>query len=171
MDTPPAPDATPVQQQCASLLKDFWQAKYAAYQSGEDAAEEMPLRQNAILPGNASAIAGIGIAGAPPLPANVQAAYDFYHENVMQHDWGSVSVSQMPMEGAPDGAVYAVVTTTDGDDGWLELFDLDGNPLGAARTYLELVSWGDPEVLREQVHTGAFPEELETRMDTTLWGK
>lgn len=163
MDNPPSPDPTPVQQQCASLLKTFWQAKYAAYQSGEDATEEMPLRQNAI--------GGIGIAGTPPLPASVQAAYDFYDENVMQHDWGSVTVSQVPMEGAPNGAVYAVVTTTDGDDGWLELFDLDGNPLGAARTYLELVSWGDPEVLREQVHTGEFPEELQARMDTTLWGK
>ncbi|MFQ3615444.1 MAG: hypothetical protein SNJ57_05765 [Cyanobacteriota bacterium] len=163
MDNSSTPTPTPVQQQCASLLKNFWQAKYAAYQSGEDSTEEMPLRQNAI--------GSIGIAGTPSLPANVQAAYDFYDENVMQRDWGSVSVSQMPMEGAPNGAVYAVVTTTDGDDGWLELFDLDGNPLGAARTYLELVSWGDPAVLREQVHTGEFPEELQARMDTTLWGK
>lgn len=163
MDNSSTPDPTPVQQQCASLLKNFWQAKYAAYQSGEDPTEEMPLRQNAI--------GGIGIAGTPPLPANVQAAYDFYDENVMQHDWGSVSVSLLPLDSAPNGAVYAVVTTTDGDDGWLELFDLDGNPLGAARTYLELVSWGDPAVLRKQVHTGEFPEELQARMDTTLWGK
>ncbi|GAB4158051.1 MAG: hypothetical protein Fur0046_37750 [Cyanobacteria bacterium J069] len=164
MNDQPTPDPEILQQQCNDLLKTYWQAKYTAYQSGEDMDEEMPLRQNALSP---NSILGTQAA----LPATVQAAYDFYNENVMQHDWGSVSVSQMPMTSAPNGAVYAVVTTTDGDDGWLELFDLDGKPLGAARTYLELVSWGDPEVLREQVHTGEFPDELQARMDTTLWGK
>jgi hypothetical protein len=102
----------------------------------------------------------------PRLPSSVQAAFVYYWSNVEQRDWGSVRLYTVEILGAQ---TFAVRTTTDGDDGWLEIYAADGSLLGAARTYLELVAWGNPVALRAQTSTGEFPSELADRHTRTLW--
>jgi hypothetical protein len=70
-----------------------------------------------------------------------------------------------------DQPVYAVRVTTDGDDGWLELYDERGTELGVGRTYVELIAWGDRATIRAAVENGEFPPELSDRDTRTLWGK
>lgn len=101
-------------------------------------------------------------------PESVFAAFSFYNENVMQQDWGSVKVYKLEIE---EQLLYAVHTITDGDDGWLEVYDEKGNLLGAARRYIELLAWGEVEAIRNTVEHTDFPAELEFRMSATLWGK
>ena len=62
------------------------------------------------------------------LPAAVRAAYDFYARAEAQ-DWAGVSLHSGELDGAP---LYALWTSTDGDDRYLELFDGDGRGLGSA---------------------------------------
>lgn len=73
-------------------------------------------------------------------------AYDYYYKNVEEKDWGTVRAYLMIVEGR---SAYAVFTTTDGDDGWLEVFDIDGRSIGAARTDLDHVKWGPIEEVRK----------------------
>lgn len=101
-------------------------------------------------------------------PESVIAAFDFYNENVMQQDWGSVRIYKLEVE---EQRIYVVHTVTDGDDGWLEVYDEKGNLLGAARRYIELLAWGEVEAIRKSVEHSDFPPELEFRKSATLWGK
>ncbi|MEC4813585.1 MAG: hypothetical protein SAK29_10000 [Scytonema sp. PMC 1069.18] len=102
------------------------------------------------------------------LPKSVQEAYNYYFEGVERQDWGNVFLYQVPIE---NQQIYAVYVKTDGDDGWVELYDCQGIELGVGRTYLELVAWGDKNTIRSQTETGDFPPELEEGCDKTLWGK
>jgi hypothetical protein len=72
------------------------------------------------------------------LPTEIFNSYRYYLQTVQDRDIGSVRAFRVPMARIE---VYAVRVTTDGDDGWLEIFDGKGKLLGAARTYLEIVSW------------------------------
>ena len=78
-------------------------------------------------------------------PPSVHAAHDYYLNTVEKQDWGSVSLYKVPVGDQP---IYAVRVTTDGDDGWLELYDAQGTELGVGRTYLELIAWGDRATIR-----------------------
>lgn len=91
-------------------------------------------------------------------PVPVQEAYTYYLENVEYADWGSASLYQMEMEGIEDD-VYAIHTTTDGDDGWLEIYDGEGENIGYGRFYLTKIVFKDIEI-RKQVMEGGLPEEL-----------
>lgn len=135
-------------------LRAFWQERYAAYQAGQEqttrflqAAEVTPI---------------------PALPPAVAQAYQFYADAVEAADWGNVYLLQPHVQGRP---CYLIYVTTDGDDGWLELYGLDGSFLGAARRYLELVEWGDIATLRAQTRSGDYPAALRARFGETLWGK
>ncbi|MBI5548653.1 MAG: hypothetical protein HY901_32630 [Deltaproteobacteria bacterium] len=57
------------------------------------------------------------------LPKQVQEAFNFYFQNVETADWGSVSAYKANLKGE---AVYAVRTGTDGDDGYIEVFNFAG---------------------------------------------
>lgn len=65
------------------------------------------------------------------LPKAVQEAFHFYFNNVEQADWGSVGVYKTTVNGQ---AVFAVHTSTDGDDGYLELFNYAGKRIATGLT-------------------------------------
>ena len=141
-------------------LKQYWDARYAAARQDVDVQERFldayKIPREAVQ------------QGQPTIPPSVQEAYAYYLQTVEAQAWGSVALYRVPVGDQP---VYAVRVTTDGDDGWLELYDDQGTELGVGRTYLELVGWGDRATTRAQVQTGEFPPELSDRDTRTLWGK
>jgi hypothetical protein len=103
------------------------------------------------------------------LPSEVYDAHLFYIKHFTDEDIGSDRVFKVPID---DAEVFAVRTTTDGDDGYLELYDERGAWLAAARTNMEIHAWGSREWLREQAeHPGGLPPELADSHQQTLWGK
>jgi hypothetical protein len=141
-------------------LREYEARQYAAAQQGADAQErfldEYTIPREAVE------------QEAATIPPTVRDAYAYYRGTVEAQDWGSVRLYRVPVGEQP---VYAVRVTTDGDDGWLELYDEQGTELGVGRTYLELVAWGDRATIRAQVQSGEFPPELSDRATRTLWGK
>ena len=57
------------------------------------------------------------------LPKGVQDAFNFYFKHVETEDWGSVSAYKLNLNGQQ---MYAVRTGTDGDDGYIEVFNFAG---------------------------------------------
>ena len=149
---PPAPAMA--QRFVEHELKAFWQARYTAYLAGEESLTRFlqPFERTP----------------TATLPTTVAEAYQFYFAAVQAADWGNVYLIQSSVEGQ---LFYLIHVTTDGDDGWIELYGLDGSLLGAARRYLELVEWDDQASLRQQTNTGEFPAALQARFGETLWGK
>lgn len=141
--------ATKIRQVIEAQLRDYWQERYNEYlEDLETDAEIWGDRQ----------------LQPEQLTDSPRAAYQFYREAVEIADWGSVRAYRLEIEGETIDLIYVV---TDGDDGWLEAYDAQGNLIGAARRYIELLAWGDVGDLREQVETQDFPPELD--MDATLW--
>jgi hypothetical protein len=104
-----------------------------------------------------------------PLPQEVRDAHAYYHQHYSEADIGSARVYRVPAAGK---TTYAVRVTTDGDDGYLEVYGERGGLLAAGRTYLELIAWGDREWLRAQaLEPGELPPELQQTTWKTLWGK
>jgi len=97
------------------------------------------------------------------LPQPVLEAYDYYFDTVESADWGSVSVSK---EAIQNQDVFAVTVSTDGDDGWAELFDAKGQKLGAARTLSQWVNWGETDAIRAYTENSALPTELQAHQET-----
>jgi len=149
---PPTPAAA--QALVERELRTFWQRRYRAYLAGEESASRF--------------LQPLELSAPTALPPAVGQAYQFYVDAVEQADWGNVYLLQPTVQGRP---CYLIYVTTDGDDGWLELYRLDGSLLGAARRYLELVAWGDVATLRAQTGTGEYPAPLRARLGETLWGK
>lgn len=69
-------------------------------------------------------------------------------------------------------SLYVVYTTTDGDDGWVELYDKKGNALGFCRTFIELVEFGPKDFIRGFTENFGLPDDLESRTDDSIfdWG-
>lgn len=149
---PPTPAAA--QAWVERELRAFWQERYTAYRAGQEHTTRF--------------LQSAEVAPTPILPPTVAQAYQFYADAVEAADWGNVYLLQPTIQGRP---CYLIYVTTDGDDGWLELYGRDGSFLGAARRYLELLAWGDRQTLRQQTATGEFPAALQHRMADTLWGK
>ncbi len=102
-------------------------------------------------------------------PASVREAYEFYKKHIQDEDIGSVRDCVVPVGRR---RTYAVRVRTDGDDGFLEVYDARGRFLAAGRTYLEIVAWGDRDWLRARVKSPAdLPPELKGAGERTLWGK
>jgi hypothetical protein len=143
-----------VKQSLTDQIYTFWLKRYRAYlEDREDLAElwmDHKLTQEQ----------------QQGLPEEVLQAFNFYDETVMQQDWGSVRIFQLEVAGQ---SIYVVDTVTDGDDGWLEAYSTQGDLLGAARRYIELLTWKELAEIRDSVAVGSFPEELDRT--ATLWGK
>jgi hypothetical protein len=77
----------------------------------------------------------------------VAAAHAHYKMHVQDQDWGSVRVYRVPTDGP---VTYAVRVTTDGDDGYLEVYDEGGTLLVAGRTSVEAIAWGSRDWVRAQ---------------------
>lgn len=165
-------------------LLHFWQQQYADYLNDTENDRSIWEEQQ--------------IDRLGSYPEAVKQAIQFYLEKVEYADWGSVRLYQLtftaanfseviPTEGDIDFQTnfqeemaalhsqefpfYVVKVTTDGDDGWLELFDNGGLAIGFGRTYVELVGWETQEEIRGFVEGGGFPDSLVDRGERTLWGK
>jgi hypothetical protein len=101
------------------------------------------------------------------LPAAVFDAYSFYVSTMNDQDRGAVRMYRVP---TPAGETYAVRVTTDGDDSWLEVYDFQGEFIGAARAYLEIMAWGDQAWARAQVRDPELPGALRDAPQRTVWG-
>lgn len=135
-------------------LYAHWLARYRAYIRNEEA--------------NASFLEEHTVANRMATPQPVHEAYEFYAHHISARDIGAVQVLHVPNDA---GDTYAVYTTTDGDDGWIEIYTPDGQLLGAGRFYIELVAWGARDEIRALVGTQELPPRLANRQAETLWGK
>ncbi len=139
------------------LLKSYWQQRYRSHIDRLTDEDGEPL-------GDGCSV----VQDNTQLPTSVVEATEYYLEHVARQDWGWVTIYQLPLEGE---LLYVVFVGTDGDDGWLELFDARGHSLGTGRRYIELVAWGEQATIRSQTNSLEFPPELEDASERTLWGK
>lgn len=101
------------------------------------------------------------------LPDEVREAYAFYRKHFTEEDIGSARIWRFPVR---KKTYYAVLVTTDGDDGYAEIYDDKGELLGAARRYIEVIAWGSRDWLRDQAtHPSDLPPELQDAHERTLW--
>ena len=100
----------------------------------------------------------------------IKNSINFYLENVEYADIGCVNLFEISLNNC--GSIYMVRVTTDGDDGWVELFDSNGNSLAAGRTYMELIGFSDNiDDVRGFVTTFTFPDCMDiskSKWDTPL---
>jgi hypothetical protein len=85
------------------------------------------------------------------LPHTVVEAHAFYHQAWVKRDNGSAAVFRWDLEGRP---FYLVRVDSNGSDGWLELYDGDGTPLGYARTEWDWPGWQSRGAIRTRVFVG-----------------
>lgn len=99
-----------------------------------------------------------------PLPETIRIAYAPYAENLAY--WARLC--KVPYE---ETYTFAICVTTDGDDGYLEIYSKEGTSISAGRTYLELIGWCSLDELRHLSRPDvlAYPASLEGRMKQTLW--
>jgi hypothetical protein len=103
------------------------------------------------------------------LPGEVRTAHAFYWKHFEETDLGSARVWRFVVR---KKTYYAVLVTTDGDDGFAEIYDETGALLGAARRYIEVVARGSRDWLRAQAtHPWDLPPELDDAPRRTLWGQ
>lgn len=84
---------------------------------------------------------------ANELPDSVKQAYSFYKENVEEEDWGSVRIYKTSVK----FPVYAVYTSTDGDDGYLEIYSQPGEELAVGKHDADVIDWSDRSTLRGDI--------------------
>lgn len=147
-------DAETVKASLTHQIHNFWLQRYQAYLEDREDLSELWSEHK------------LTHEQQQGLPNSVLLAFNFYDETVMQQDWGSVQIFQLEIDEQP---IYVVDTITDGDDGWLEVYSVQGNLLGAARRYIELLAWKELAEIRDSVAVGSFPTELDRT--ATLWGK
>lgn len=141
-----------IQQWYERALHTYWLNEYRAYLNNEDTLAEF--------------LEDYPPAKLADLPAPVAQAQAYYDERVQQQDWGTVRSYRVAIE---ETLTYAIYVTTDGDDGWLEIYAADGTLLGAARTYIEVIGWADVGFIRAQTEAKGFPPAMDRT--ATLWGK
>lgn len=147
-----------IRHQYETLLRHWLARSYEAYKAGEEWLPEYRFHE-----------AEQDVRGQiDRFPVPIQTAFRYYLEHVENADFGNVRLRQVPTLPVP---TIAVRVTTDGDDGWLEIYTLDGQRIGVGRTYLELVGWGATAPIRTQTDTAKFFPGFQTRFDQTLWGK
>ncbi len=78
-------------------------------------------------------------------PDNVQEAFRFYKENVQDGDFGSVHVYKYSSAIVP---IYVIGVSTDGDDGYLEIYDRNGEPITYGRYDADVINWCDRQTTR-----------------------
>ncbi|MDY7022274.1 MAG: hypothetical protein SWJ54_13100 [Cyanobacteriota bacterium] len=82
------------------------------------------------------------------LPKNATEAYIFYKQNVEEADWGKVRLYQADIENIN---IYIIYVSTDGDDGWLEIYNAQDQGLGFGRYDFETLLWSEKEKIRAEV--------------------
>jgi hypothetical protein len=104
------------------------------------------------------------------LPGSMLDAVARLRSRYDESDCGTTRVLELEDEA---GGFFAVRTTTDGDDGYLLLFDAGGQCEGGARTLLELCEWDTLDrtlaLLRVPNVAASIPQALKARRGTSLW--
>ena len=138
-----------VQDWYANRLREHYAARSHAHRKGDDAGDIYPAAIELSPAATRADPAG--------LPKPVLDAHEFYQTHFADADLGSVRGYVVPVAGK---TTYAIRVRTDGDDGYLEVYDERGKVLAAGRTYLEVVAWGSRAWLRAQVaRPGELPPE------------
>ena len=155
-----------IQQWYTDRLKEYYTQYYrATLEEEEEDPDELFPRETELSP----AATRVAREDRDQLPAEVAEAYDYYWKHFEEADIGSARVYLVP---AGRTETYAIRVRTDGDNGYLEVYDRKGAFLAAGRTYLEVVAWGDRAWLRSQAERpGELPPELQDADARTLWGK
>lgn len=83
------------------------------------------------------------------LPNNVQEAYNFYYHIVEEGDFGSVRAYRYSSAIVP---IYVVGVSTDGDDGYIEIYSQTGEPITYGRYDCEIINWCDRETTRAPLY-------------------
>lgn len=81
------------------------------------------------------------------LSDEVKDAWDYYFFKIEQADWGTARLYRLVVD---DMTIYTIWATTDGDDGWLEVYDVQGNKLCVGKIDIDTVNWRGIEI-REEV--------------------
>lgn len=72
------------------------------------------------------------------LTHSVKKAFNYYKENVENRDIGGVSVFEVNVDNVP---FYAVSATTDGDNGYLEVYSKTGEQIACGQHNQNLIDW------------------------------
>lgn len=163
------PAVVALRQGLANSLRSHWLIRYERYCAGqEDLSGRWPNHAAEVM----EEIVHL-LPAEVPLP--VVSAAAFYRDRLETGDWGSVKVwrwvrpsGSLPAHEPPlTWPIYLVDVATDGDDGWLEVYDARGELLGAARRYIELLAWEAVDGARSRLATHDFPPDL--NLEATLW--
>ena len=93
-----------------------------------------------VVPGAERIDARVGSVGRRGIPSAVLVGFDWYYR-AEAHDWASCGLWRVTVAGVD---LYAICTSTDGDDGWLETYALDGSPAVCGRFYgFRLLAWDE----------------------------
>jgi hypothetical protein len=98
------------------------------------------------------------------VPTAVTDAYRFYERAVMQNDFGWVGIFRWDLDDSP---IFIVRCDSDGSDGWLEIYDADGTPLGYARTDWDCPVWTSRNKVRRRTMAGD-PDETDRQMPAAV---
>lgn len=149
-------DSTAIRAAFEHLSREYWSDRYREYRDGRET--DTRILESYRMSRDATST----------LAAPIQEAFDYYYREVEANDWGSVAIY---LNFLYDRYVLVVLTTTDGEDGWVELYSEDGEEIGVGRLYIELIGWGDRDMIRAMTRTGEFPPDLADRASRSLWGK
>lgn len=95
----------------------------------------------------------------PQYPEKFVKSYRFYSQNVGEADFGCVWNFIVTIDRQ---RIFTTHVTTDGSDGWLEIYDAGGNNLAAARTNCNKIAWRSLDWIRENFP--AFPPEIDWKL-------
>lgn len=91
------------------------------------------------------------------LPNSVWESYKLYNK-AEEGDWGKAYGLRITIEGQD---TLIIRTTTDGGDGWLEVFNAQGNNLASARTNYNAIAWRPMFQIRQYfLSENKYPPEL-----------
>ena len=101
------------------------------------------------------------------IPESFWQSFLFYYKNIEDADWGSVTSFRVLIEYAQ---VIAISVITDGDSGYLEVFENEGQILGAARYYSwrnltqkgSRIAWCEPDWIYSNLR--AYPPEIDYKL-------
>lgn len=144
-----------IKQQYTTLFLEYNQRCYQLYLSGDEDPDYFLLGEF-----------DLDVFAHPEildqLPGSISSAYRYYFENVE----GWARVCRVPLS---NEFSYSICVTTDGDDGWLEIYNSDGTLIACGRFYLELIGWTAVDEVRKYVKTLDYPPDLNDRRNKTLW--
>ena len=100
------------------------------------------------------------------IPESFWKSYLFYHKNIEDADWGSIGSFRVLIE---DTQVIVISVMDDGGRGYLELFENEGQILGAARYYSwrnfkqkgSRIAWCEKDWIHSNLK--AYPPEIDPK--------